>query len=80
MSSLAEVLAAFTDATGLNALNLAGTIVLLAAAMGGLLAMAWVLRSGSEAVRGGVFHAPRTVLLSVAAFLFLLIVLGVLYD
>lgn len=77
---MGEVLTAFTDATGLHALNLAGTIVLLSAAVGGLLALAWVLRSGSEAVRGGVGYAPRAVLLSVAAFLFLLIVLGVFYE
>lgn len=77
---MGEVLTAFTDATGLHAPNLAGTIVLLSAALGGLLALAWVLRSGGEALRGGVLHAPRAVLLGVAAFLFLIIVLGVWYD
>ncbi len=75
-----EVQVAFLSATGLAATDLAGAIVFLTAVLGGLLTMAWVLRSGGEAVRGGAFHAPRTVLLCIAALLLLTVVLGVFYE
>ncbi|MCB1713530.1 MAG: hypothetical protein KDK04_24430 [Candidatus Competibacteraceae bacterium] len=77
---LAEVLTAFTAATGLNALNLAGLMVLLSAAVGGVLVLGWLFRTGHEAARGGWIRAPQSLLLSVAAFIVLLAVLGALYS
>ncbi|MCB1810677.1 MAG: hypothetical protein KDK04_02990 [Candidatus Competibacteraceae bacterium] len=77
---LGEVLTAFSTATGLNALNLAGVMVLLSASVGGLLVLGWLFRTGREAAQGGWQHAPRSLLLSVAAFIVLLAVLGALYS
>lgn len=77
---LTDVLAAFSAATGVHALNLAGILLLVCTGLGGVLTLAWVLHAGQEALRHGGLRAPRTVLFSVAAFLFLLIILGALYD
>lgn len=80
MVALAEVLSAFAGATGLHALNLAGGLLITCAVLGGLLALAWVFRVGHEAVRGAFYHSPRVLMLVIAAFLVLIVTLGVFYT
>lgn len=79
MATLHEVLGAFSAATSLNAPHVAGALLTVCAGVGGVLVLAWVFQAGTDALRGGALHAPRLVLLSVAAFLVLLITLGVFY-
>ena len=79
MVALAEVLSAFNGATGLSALNLAGGLLITCAGLGGLLLLAWVFRVGQEAMRGTFYHAPRVLMLVIAAFLVLIVTLGVFY-
>ena len=80
MVALAEVLSAFAGATGLHALNFAGGLLITCAVLGGVLLLAWVFQVGREAVRGAFYHSPRVLMLVIAAFLVLIIVLGVFYS
>ena len=80
MVALAEVLSAFAGATGLHALNLAGGLLITCAVLGGVLLLAWVFQVGREAVRGTFYHAPRVWMFINAAFLVLIVTLGVLYT
>lgn len=80
MASWVDVLSAFRDATQIHAPNLAGGLLVVCAGVGGVLVLAWILRVGHDAARGTLYHAPQTLLLVIAAFLILLLVLGVFYD
>ncbi|MFZ1827657.1 MAG: hypothetical protein WAW42_02570 [Candidatus Competibacteraceae bacterium] len=80
MASFADVLSAFSDATHINAPNLAGGLLVVCVGVGGVLILAWVLQVGHDAARGALYRAPQTLLLVIAAFLVLLLVLGVFYD
>ncbi len=80
MASFADVLSAFQSATQLNAPNVAGGLLVVCAGVGGVLILAWILQVGHEAARGKLYHAPQALLLVIAAFLVLMLVLGVFYD
>ncbi len=80
MASLADVLSAFHRATQIHAPNVAGGLLVVCAGVGGVLVLAWILQVGHEAARGTWYHAPQTLLLVIAAFLVLILVLGVFYD
>ncbi len=77
---LADVLSAFNNATGLRATDFAGVIIMLTAGLGGTLGIAWMFRAGREALQGGWGHMPIALLTVVAAFIFLIVVLRVLYE
>lgn len=80
MASFADVLSAFQSATQIHAPNVAGGLLVVCAGVGGVLVLAWMLRVGHEAARGTLYHAPHALLLVIAAFLVLILVLGVFYD
>ena len=80
MASFADVLSAFHSATQIHAPNLAGGLLVVCAGVGGVLVLAWILQVGHEAARGTWYHAPPILLRVIAAFLVLLLVLGVFYD
>lgn len=80
MATPAEVTGAFADATRMQPTALAGSLLIVCVAIGGLLLVAWVFRAGQEARRGSILHAALTVLLAVAAFSVLFLTLGVFYQ
>ena len=80
MASWAAVLSAFQSATHIHAPNVAGGLLVVCVGVGGVLVLAWMLQVGHEAARGQWYHAPQTLLRVIAAFLVLLLVLGVFYD
>lgn len=78
-ASLSEVLTAFKAATPVEAPNFAGGLFAVSLAVGGVLFLAWLFKAGSGAVSGSFLQVPRAVLLIVAAFVVLLLTLGVFY-
>jgi len=79
MATLAEIQSAFQSATGVEATHLAGGLMALCAGFGAWLVLAWVFQVGSEALSGSLHHAPRALLWVIAALLFFVSTLGVLY-
>lgn len=79
MPTLADVLSAFSGATAVAAPNLAGALLVVCGGVGGVLVLAWVFQVGHEALRGSVLHAPRLLLLALAALFILIAILGVFY-
>jgi hypothetical protein len=80
MATLTEIQSAFQSATGVEAAHLAGGLMVLCAGFGAWLVLAWVLQVGSEAFGGSINHAPRALLWAMAALLFFVSTLGVLYS
>lgn len=80
MVSPADILGAFAEATRVQATGLAGSLLVVCVAVGGLLVVAWVFRAGQEARRGSIPHASRALLLVTAAFSVLVLTLGVFYK
>ena len=80
MAALTEILSAFQSATGVEATHLAGGLMVLCAGFGAWLVLAWIFQVGFEAVRGSVDLAPRALLWVLAALLFFVSTLGVLYS
>ena len=79
-TSLNDVLSAFKEATPLEAPNVAGGLWVTSVALGGVLVLAWLFQAGRNAAPGGFLQAPRVWLLVVAAFITLLLTLGVFYQ
>ena len=80
MATLNEVLTAFQGATQVSAPTLAGSLLVICAGVGGVLAVAWIFQVGREAVRGSLHRAPITLLLIIVAFIFLIGSIGVFYE
>lgn len=78
--SLGEVLNVFNAATQIKATSIAGSLLAVCVAVGTVLILGWLLQVGSETVRGGWSRAPQVLLLIVAAFIILLLTLGVFYQ
>lgn len=79
MATLNEVLAAFQGATQVSAPTLAGSLLVICTGVGGILALAWIFQVSREAVRGSLHRASMTLLFVIAAFIFLMISIGVFY-
>ena len=80
MATLNDVLTAFQGATQVSAPTLAGSLLVICAGVGGVLAVAWVFQVSREAVRGSLHRAPITLLLIIVAFIFLIGSIGVFYE
>ena len=80
MATLNDVLTAFQGATQVSAPTLAGSLLVICAGVGGILAVAWVFQVSREAVRGSLHRAPITLLLIIVAFIFLIGSIGVFYE
>ena len=80
MATLNDVLTAFQGATQVSAPTLAGSLLVICAGVGGVLAVAWVFQVSREAVRGSLHRAPLTLLFIVAAFAILISAMGVFYQ
>ena len=80
MAALTEILSAFQSATGVEATHLAGGLMVLCAGFSAWLVLAWIFQVGFDAVRGSVDHTPRALLWVLAALIFLVSTLGVLYS
>lgn len=79
-ASLSDVLMAFKAATSLEAPHFAGALFAACLALGGALALAWVFQVSANAAQGAFLQAPRVLLLIGAAFVVLLLTLGVFYQ
>ncbi|MCP5451536.1 MAG: hypothetical protein H6972_13515 [Gammaproteobacteria bacterium] len=79
MATLTDIQSAFQSATGVEPAHLAGGLMALCAGFGAWLVLAWVFQVGSEALSGSLHHAPRALLWVIAALLFFVSTLGVLY-
>ena len=76
---MADILQAFAEATRLQAPHLAGALVLISAALGGVLLLMWLFHISHMAASSSV-TAPKALALVIGAFSTLLILLGVFYD
>jgi hypothetical protein len=80
MAALTEIQSAFQSATGVEATHLAGGLMVLCAGFGAWLVLTWVFQVGFEALQGSFYHAPRALLWVLAALLFFVSTLGVVYS